>query len=1014
MNLPLSFSAACSQLGNATINMVQATWRAPFTGGKIRMVAIGLPVLFATTATGIMIYRLARSILRSLGTSWENCLNRPADPRIIYDVHYISPIPLPSDEQATEAKPLQALRIERIPLPEESAKERNAALIKLIQLVDDIIIDPWILENKTLLEKGQEIDPLFKAMINSREELRTCLRSIALWQLCIQWEKGEALYLQGQLPPPPSLETISQEIRALKLKDEAQTILLDLVTPLQGDETAENKVLPFQQIALRVGYQQGVKLGGLAIRLHGILTHKPKSGDDVLGDKNKALYEFAVGMNEVVANSFVQVAQIISGMLRAKEKLSPQKEERQHHRQDEGEGGHQDVPHPIPPPQVTERQQQLQSETEVLIKTVSKALCDDYSTPLYNKHQKTWEEVATEGLQENSPISTFLKTEQINGQQKVQMTDTALLTDPSAADISTQQLAGVFFLHAMTIMESKQEFKGFIQRIPEELLRQIQPTLVNLIDKSMGVIKGINLERTIVRMFEFVGEILECCEAVKTCNVPIEDVNRSFMGPNLFPDDSSLAKALQKGKIEENRSGTIATLAGTTQNIEKQGPAIIKKLGAGAHKNVASYHQDPKQVEKDWVARKIVELKTLIRANTTDYDGQWLLSLLKSKGMGTQAGWIRPFLSFKDQIQTFSPVLASIFEILVGGVQSFIETKGTDAVQKGIEDISSPGILSTLIATTMMKSFLDLSKEDTEWQAKLSLLQQMYLFLSPKEKELINEHLKFLYQGEKLNERTKELTARFTTTPALELLEKETDYLNALADLEKANKELQKEAKTNDTEIQALQRAYDDLQRNLSLTQFERVKGLVLFVIGEKLKPTFAFLSGSTFLGAIMPVIEGAFDLLRHKKIVKHLIFTGVDLLIKELEITSGLKPAAADTFESKMTSNNSKSPSIFEIGEAHGFNTDLMNKIATFASNCNREGASGWLATFNYTFSNWTGSLFWMTFKNSFNENTRITSKDIADKVSEKFFNFGKDPHGLSAMIIEALTEHVADPRSK
>lgn len=992
---PLSFTAACSQLGSVGYNLVHAALRPLFTDGRIRMVTIGLPVLFLSAKTGAVIWGIARSILRSMGNAWARRSKTPPAPPQTEVFRYIPHIPV-RQEKAREPERAEGPTIERIPLPHEATKERNAAFAKLIKLIDDVIIVPWIIDNEKMLEMGKEVDPLFKAMIESPADLEKFLRSMALWQFGILWEKGEKLYVKGQLPPPPSLDTISKGIRALQLGDEVEPRLLELARPLEAEKPPEGRVEAFQRIAAQVGNGKGEKLAQLAIRLNGILRHEPKPEREVREDQAKALHRFAVGMNEVVAISFVHVSGIIHGVLRAVEKTSLKERE--------SPPVEAVVAPPSSTPELTRRQQDVQGEVDALIGIVSRSLREKYSDPLYEKHRGTWKAVATRDLEGSSPTSQFLDGT---------IVDTALLEAPAAERLSTQQLSGVFFLHAMTIIEGKREFEGFIERIPKSLLVQIQPTLVGLIDKFLEMIGGLNLERTTVKIFEFARQLLDCCEAVKACDIKSVDMQRSYLREKVSsPAETPLAQALQRGGTESVRSGKLSTLAGTTKNIEEQGRAIIHKLGEGAHKNVQLYHTDPRQVERDWVDNRLTKIKHLIRANTTDYNSQWLLSLLERRGMGAQTGWIATLLSLKDKVQAFSPALASVFEILIGGVQAFIETKGIDAVQETIDEISSLGPLSKHIAKTIMKSFLDLSTDDEEWARKLPFLKQAYQFLSPKEKELIDAHLKFLYQEDKLAQRTRELQGGKEVREAQGYLGQEAEYQRALADFEKAYKELKKDPERNAEALRELERAYNDLKTNLGLAQFERVKGLVLFIAGEKLTPIFNFIGGGPVLQVIMTVIQEAFDLLRYKKAVKHLIFTGVDLLIKELEITSGMtKPTEADTFRAAKYSV--EPPSLFEFAEAHNLHGSFMDQVATFTSNCNCSGASGWLAYLNYSLSSQvTGPLIWGKIKGQFNETARLTSTDVATKVSEEFFDFAKDPNGLSTVVVEALTEHVADPR--
>ena len=191
MNItPLSFSDACRQFGNATYHLAQSIWRAPFTGGPVRMVTIGLPVLFLTAGVGAIIYGIAKSIFSYIGNTWKKRSHPqtpPNPPQVI--IKHVPHIPIPKIQENTtqETTPVEREHIERIPLPEEAGKERNAAFNKLLKLVDDFIIGPWIIENQTLLDKGKQIDPLFEAMIESPKDLKTFLRAIALWQFGIQW-----------------------------------------------------------------------------------------------------------------------------------------------------------------------------------------------------------------------------------------------------------------------------------------------------------------------------------------------------------------------------------------------------------------------------------------------------------------------------------------------------------------------------------------------------------------------------------------------------------------------------------------------------------------------------------------------------------------------------------------------------------------------------------------------------------------------------------------------------------
>ena len=235
-----------------------------------------------------------------------------------------------------------------------------------------------------------------------------------------------------------------------------------------------------------------------------------------------------------------------------------------------------------------------------------------------------------------------------------------------------------------------------------------------------------------------------------------------------------------------------------------------------------------------------------------------------------------------------------------------------------------------------------------------------------------------------------------------------------MKDIEKAHAELKKEPENNKDAIETLKKAYGELETQRGLIQFDRVKGLILYIANNELSKVINFFGSTPILEIIMAVIEEAFDLLRYQKVVKHWIFTIVDLLIKELQLAGGLKsPEKEAEFISKI--DLKKRPSLLEIIEVHGRHTNLIKKLSTTASNCNRSWEiAGNLASINYLALNWTGVAIWKAFKGSLNDDLRVTSKGLADKAVKAFIDFGKNPSSLSTVLVEALTEHVADPRPK
>ena len=131
MSSPLTFSAACSQLGNAAYGVACAAWRAPFTGGKIRMVTLGVPVLFVTAATGAVTYAVMTTILSGV---YIRCRRGARSVARYFEKKTVTPI-YPPDRQQDQDRRVQRRQAE-IPLDRSQEIERRDSVDEVQELIE--------------------------------------------------------------------------------------------------------------------------------------------------------------------------------------------------------------------------------------------------------------------------------------------------------------------------------------------------------------------------------------------------------------------------------------------------------------------------------------------------------------------------------------------------------------------------------------------------------------------------------------------------------------------------------------------------------------------------------------------------------------------------------------------------------------------------------------------------------------------------------------------------------------
>ncbi|MCB1115945.1 MAG: hypothetical protein KDK71_05690 [Chlamydiia bacterium] len=1030
----MSLITACREFGTASINLGAAAYHSYRAASRYLKVPISIGAGLAGVAAVAWISRIAfRQISAALAT--------PPPPKTNHKHHYhtFRPIPEPisNEKQApsTQQIPSPAPK-SLVPHCEVVAKERNEALSRLLGLLDKYLIDPWIVKNKKLLNKGEGIDPLFDAMLNDEAGLQSYLRVAALWHLSIGWEYGEKKYLEKELPSPPTLETISLEVQTLSLDKTLEDQLLRIIASEE-----EEKVLAYLKAINDSSLTNGTKLTalGLSIKLDNVL--KQANQVDQSEEKAKLQSDFAFGMNNYLANFLVHTSLFLEDVMKARQKAGSPLPRSTITTTSIQATSHQLQQANLPQPeqqieittQTSQRRIHIEQEVEEVVKTLSRELSTRYTDPLYTKEKSKISKNIDQHKQEDTDVDKYLKGT---------ITEEAFLNSEQAKALSTSELTSLFFIKMLTLIEGRVEFKDFTLRLPKSLLDHVKPSIVNLIDKSMGMIENLDMENTVVNFFLFLDQIFDCCEVVqKAQQTETEETD-------ITQDRAAFKQALVAGGVAEDTAGTFIDLYSPITLDDVQGTDIIEGLEDNAHPNVQA--ENPHLTEREWLEEKVRSIKLLLRNTAVDYDGQWLSKLLKEKGGSTGKGFIQLVQRANDTIKTYSPLLGKVIDFVILGAQAFIENEGINAVQEAIHNLSKPGKLSSLICVSVIKSYCDTYKEDEQDNTKteddkqkdLELIRTIYAFLSTEEQQKIHKHLEYIYKDDNPTEKIQQFTNNIQRDNSIvTILEQESRYDQALVAIQQAGFALSKNPQQNQKHITELQKAYEAIEIERGLSQFERSKILIKLVAEHELKKIISYDLGY-IVASIVAVIQGAFNLLKYQKVVKHLLFKVIDLVIDELNVSQ--TPEEAE--EAPKDHTNKQTRSIFEIAEntiqffdVNGQDQELslatrtQQRLVSFVDACNSSQwgvtwgigriaslSTNWFPTLS--FKGWSanaGATIWEQIKKAkekkktngpepktLNENARITSKNVSEKVAKIIFDLGKDPNRLSAEIIEKLSE--------
>ncbi|MCB1084981.1 MAG: hypothetical protein KDK60_02655, partial [Chlamydiia bacterium] len=877
MGVQLGLRAACQNFGVATYQLVNAAMRAPFQGGWKRMVTLGPPVFLIACGTGALVYHLMLTLIKgTFSTLYSGAVKLREDflPR---SITVVRPSSQPREPSRGNSQPRTQVQlqeeiheVEEIvlePLPVDAAKERNESLLIFLDLIDDQIITPQILENTELLNKAAEKDPFFKQMIEKKEDLKHWLRSIALWQLGLVWDKLEKEYVKRNTLEPPTVESLTQSIELMKLEEELRKSLVQAMHA--EEEDVEQKIQAFQKIVNQAELTQEKKLElfGISLQLRAILKKEPMEEKEKIEQVNGMRRRFAVTMNAGMATSLKHMTGILKGWLTVIEKNSPPKKQKIVAPKEVFivEKGEQEDPFKIKP---------LVSK---ISETVTDTLSKGYLHPLWNKKTQEMDVVVEVGLQEEKVEKKSACETLVSAFIKGEKTEKKFFQNDESHKFSTSLISTIALRRMIACMERKSKgVENSILSIPKSLAEHLQPMIVSTLQKAAVMLSQISFKRTIPIVVDYFMELLDCCEAMQKVREKKIEVERE-----------SIKASLQTGEVEEKTAETINSLY---QKIpyQERGSEIIKELGEGAHKTVRLGLSQPLIQERTWINITKARVKGLLQKHTAQYvekeeSMHWLSALLKT-GEGIPTNLVSALLSQQQKVWKQFPGMESMMEIVFLGLQTFAEEKGVDAIQKNLDNLTSTGYLSSTVGIGLVVKLIDASKE--KWNENLATLQQIFAFLTPKEQEKVLKHFRFQSLPQKTRLEREDQLKKAPTGKVSENIQKMTEEEAELAEgLNQIETALQKLGKEQEKAIQELQQAHAVMKRALELKQFERIKGLLIYAADSGLAKIWGSLRE-----IVLAVIHQSFSLITYQEVVKHWIFTITDLLLDELEEASGLK----------------------------------------------------------------------------------------------------------------------------
>ncbi|MBP7074331.1 MAG: hypothetical protein KBA81_02985 [Rhabdochlamydiaceae bacterium] len=979
----LGFKTAVIQFGNASYQLLSATAKLPFSGGWKWMVFTGPPVLLLASGVGAVIFTIMKKSIRIAGSSISQNANKII--KNFYGHRVVHPNPHPHHGQVDASQlwhlfqniprppspnPINAPDPRRplAPLPVDAAKERNKSLLKLLSLVEKLVIDPLMQKKEVLFGVTYTV-----------EELKAWLMSMTLWRLGVAWDELENQYVQMQTPPPPTVESII---------DQAKQVDAEM-----GKVFEENVQVPDGLVKILSAISFGslserkkIALVALFFKLPDLLKESRLDGDDKTQEEQEIRKKFALTMHHGMAHTLTHMVDIIEGWLVvwgvSPKALIPT------------------LSMPAGPP--SEERDENSEFSELVRGSFSKVeedLREKYLIPLWSKKRGEWGTALQKNLEGHSETARALCKNFISGN----MIEKEFLEASQEHAFSTSQTSLIFFMRAIEWMgRDEGKFRATTRSILGTVLGQLEPTIIDTLAKTAEMLSQVSFERSVPKVVDYFIELLKCCTTMQTVQQSAPPLNGSFV---LVDGKSPFIGALERSGLEES---VLSQMDGLYREISLQisGKVIIEKLTPGSvHKTVRQSFDSP-LYEEGWIRVTKERLKTVLRLRAEKYaqeEGNWLSNLFKTSSNGSSTNLLTTFRAFYAKLQEI-PGLEGVMTFLFSGIEAVIADKGVEATQAFLNECTSTGYLSTTIATSLVSNLI--YKEEAKWNENLKILQQAFQFLQPDEQEIVLKYLHVICDQETYERREAELK-NISSSNLNEQIEKmkarENAYKKAVEQSSEALKRLGKNQ--NEEDFALVIEGLAKLKREKELQQFERVRTLVIFVADKFL--AFNFTGGEALKGICIRVIHEALTLLTFQEIVKHWIFTIVDLVIDELEESSHPKPIVEGA-------EPEKAVSLLDliIGEQRQrLLSSLANMMETAETDRGWMSTRAWMTWGIRQASNWSSATIW-GYIEQYRAKAIMTPLDLRNKVVEWVGDYGRDPNGLSDVIIQSLTEYVADPR--
>ncbi len=972
----IKFNTALKQFGLASLDLAKETLKYPFSGDWKRLVITGLPLLLVTSGTGALIYsvsmRIFRDVTNGIGSGAKSVYRTLFYRRSVRpeQTRFQMPFNLPDPAVRSRAKeePHVVQKAQPLPPPSEDvAKMRNKALLKLLPQIEKYVLDP-MMEKKDLIE----------GIACSEASLKMWLRSMTLWSLGQAWDSLETQYVQFNNPPIETVDSIIAQVK--KMNEEMGAVF-------EQHKTVEN----YKEILKAIGESPLSKtdkltLTGFYFSLEAILKQSVEVAQerDTKIKLNRAKFATHLSAMALSLKHITKAAEVWIDVLR-----EPKPEDQPVAAASQ-----------VPPVEDDDLSRNVKEVTENL-KT---ELTEKYFIPLWNSKSEEWKRTALEQVGEGSRATcqSFIRCE---------VDEKDFFESAQSWGLSTSQTSKLCFLRAVHAMGNNQvALKQSTQALMESLLAQLRPTITEALKRSSKVISKVPLQKVVPPIMDQMIQVLKCCkiltdlyqtgELEESVYVAQKDEQNSdedegfvlAAGQGLL---KSLVEVMKRVKGADYNSEDLQAIFGSMKP-QHSGRKIVKRLrgdGIPIHQTVVDSFNTPQQ-EKNWIHINKEKIKAVLRIYADQYaarEGNWVSRLFKAHEGVEGSNLVSKLFSIPAKLHAY-PVIEEIMKVLFMGIESVVESKGMDAAQKALNDYTSTGTLSTLIGVKVLNCLI--TKDEQKWEKNLPVLTIAYQYLHPDEQKIVLKHLavvrpefnRKLITDNKVSKEITELHAREAKCRAMM-----DQLLAVLSSLEK-----------NTPDYTNVAIGYQKIKREHELLQFERVRTLVTTVADKTLD-----LPGDLNTIITKTIFE-AMPLLTCQELVKHWIFSIVDLLVQELEETTRSKKEDQlhdpnqETTLSKLISAEQKSAFISSLKSLvqssywsfTGFGVNLVSGFAT--------------ATRIFTYG--VDKLAW----NMLSEyvDVPISSQSIADKASKEALDFGKDPNGLPASIIESLTEYVADPR--